>query len=48
MLEDARESIINVHYMMLIIAAKHKHVYARWKNILAYMTEKDLGSTKIH
>ena len=48
MLEDARELIINVHYMILTIAAKHKHVYARWKIILTCMIEKDLGSSKIH
>ena len=48
MLEDTRELIINVHFMMLTIVAKHKHVYARWKNILTSMIEKDLGSSKIH
>ena len=34
--------------MMLRIAAMNSHVYARWKNILTYMIEKDLGSAKIH
>ena len=48
MLEEAREIIIDVHFMMLQIAAKHKHVYQRWRNILTCMIEKDLGSAKIH
>ena len=47
MLEDARELIINVHYMILQIAAKHKHVYLV-ENILTCMIEKDLGSSKMY
>ena len=48
MVEEAREIIIDVHFMMLQIAAKHKHIYQRWRNILTCMIEKDLGSAKIH
>ena len=48
MLEKKRDLIINVHFIMLQIAAKNQHVYARWKNILTCMIEKDLGSAKIH
>ena len=48
MLENAREIIIDVHFMMLQIAAKNKHVYTQWRNILTCMIEKDLGSAKIH
>ena len=48
MLEEKRELIINVHFMMLQIAAKNQHVYARWRNILTCMIEKDLGSAKNH
>ena len=47
-LKEKRELIIDVHFMMLQIAAVNSHVYARWKNILTCMIEKDLGSTKIH
>ena len=43
-----REDIIEVHYIMLNIAAIHSHVYNRWKNILTCMIKKDAGSAKIH
>ena len=48
MLEEKRELIMNVHFMMLQIGAKNQHVYTWWRNILTCMIEKDLGSTKIH
>ena len=48
MLEEKREIIINVHFMMLKIASKNQHVYTRWRNILTCMIEKDLGSAKFH
>ena len=47
-LEDKRELIIDIHFMMLQITAVKSHVYARWKNILTCMIEKDLRSAKIH
>ena len=47
-MEEQRDLIINVHFMMLQIAAKNQHVYAWWKNILTFMIEKDLGSSRIH
>ena len=47
-LEDKRELIIDVHFMMFQIAAANHHVYARWENILTCMIKKDLGSVKIH
>ena len=47
MMEEKRDLIINVHFMMLQIAAKNQHVYAWWKNILTCMIEKDSGSSKI-
>ena len=47
-LEEKRELIIDVHFMMLQIAAVNSHVYAQWKNILTCMIEKNLGSVKIH
>ena len=40
--------IIDVHFMMLQLAAANSHVYTWWKNILTCMIEKDLGSAKIH
>ena len=46
MLEDKRELIINVHFMMLQTATKNQHVYTRWRNILTCMIEKDLRSAK--
>ena len=48
MLKEKREIIINVHFMMLQIAAKNQYMYTRWRNILTCMIEKDLGSAKIH
>ena len=48
MIEEKRDIIINVHFMMLQLAAKNRHVYARWRNILTCMIEKDVGSAKIH
>ena len=42
MLEEKREIIINVHFMMFQIVAKNQHVYTWW------MIEKDLGSAKNH
>ena len=47
-LEEKRELISDVCFMMLRIAAVNSHVYARWNNILACMIEKYLGSVKIH
>ena len=47
-LEQKCEDIINVHFNMLFIAAIHEHVYNRWKLILTFMVEKDIGSTLIH
>ena len=47
-MEEMREDIIEVHYIMLNIAAIHSHIYNRWKNILTCMIEKDAGSAKIH
>ena len=47
-LEDMWEMIIDVHFMMLQLAAANSHVYTWWKNILTCMIEKDLGSAKIH
>ena len=47
-LEEMREDIIEVHYIMLNITAIHSHVYNRWKNILTCMIKKDAGSAKIH
>ena len=47
-LEEKKELISDVPFMMLQIAAKNSHVYARWKYILTCMIEKDLESAKIH
>ena len=47
-LEEKRESIIDVQFMMVQIAAKNRHVYARWRNIFTCMIEKDLGSAKFY
>ena len=33
-IEEKRDLIINVHFMMLHIAAKNQHVYAQWKKYL--------------
>ena len=41
-LEETRKLIIDVHFMMLQIAAVNIHVHARWKNMLTCMIEKDL------
>ena len=48
MLEEKREIIINVHFIILQIAAKNQHVYTRWRNVLMCMIEKDLGSANIY
>ena len=48
MLEEKRELIINVHFMMLQIVVKNQHVYTWWRNIVTCMIEKDIGSAKIH
>ena len=47
-LEEKREAIIEMHFIMPQIAAINSHVYARWKNILTCMIKKYLGSVKIH
>ena len=47
-IEEKREPIIQVHFMMLQIAAIHSHVYKWWTNILTCMIKKDPGSAKIH
>lgn len=46
--EEMKEETIEVHYIMLNIAAIHSHLYKLWKNILTCMIEKDKGSAKIH
>ena len=46
--EEKRELIIDVNFMMLQIAAVNSHAYARWINIHTCMIEKDLESGKIH
>ena len=47
-LENKREMIIDVYFMMLQLAAANSHVYVWLKNIITCMIEKDLGSAKIH
>ena len=47
-IEEKREPIIQVHFMMLRIAAINSHAYKQWTNILTCMIEKDLNSVKIH
>ena len=46
--EEKRAPIIEVHFIMLQIAALCSHVYKRWTYILTCMIEKDEGSAKIH
>ena len=40
-IEEKREVIIQVHFMMRRITAINSHVYAQWKSILTCMIEKD-------
>ena len=47
-IEGKREVIIDVHFIMLNIAAIHSHVYKCWENILTCMIKKDAGSAKNH
>ena len=47
-LKEKREVVIEVHFMMLQFTAVNSHDYARWKNILTCMIDKDLGSAKNH
>ena len=46
-IDDQRQSIINLHHLMLQIAIKNRHVYQRWLDIITQMLEKDPGSPKI-
>ena len=43
-----RSAIIQLHFLMLDIAAKNKYVYARWKRIITQMIEKDPGCPKLY
>ena len=47
-IETKRAPIIEVHFIMLQIAAICSHVYKRWTYILTCMIEKDEGSANIH
>ena len=42
-----RSAIIQLHFLMLVIAAKNKYVYDRWKRIVTQMIEKDPGCSKL-
>ena len=43
-----RYELILVHFRMLSIASKNKHVYDRWKYIVTCMIEKHPGCPNIH
>ena len=45
---NLRALIIQLHFTMLQIAVKHKHVYDRWLTVVTQMIEKDPGSPKGH
>ena len=45
-IKEKSEPIIEVHFIMLQIAAIQSHVYKRWTNILTCMIEKDPGYDK--
>ena len=42
-----RQSIIDLHYLMLCISANNEYVYERWKTVVTQMIEKDPGCPKI-
>jgi len=42
-----RDIIIEIHWNILKIAIKHKHVYERWKTIVTQMIEKEAGNPKL-
>ena len=37
-----RSAIVQLHFLMLVIAAKNKYVYDHWKRIVTQMIEKDV------
>lgn len=45
-IEEKRDEIVQVHFIMLSIAAIYSHLYDLWLNILTSMIENDPGSAK--
>ena len=47
-IDEKRQAIIDLHYLMLCISDNNKYVYKGWKTVVLQMIEKDPGSPKIN
>ena len=46
-LVQMRTEIIELHWLILRIAIRNRHVYKRWKKVVTQMIEKDPGNPKL-
>jgi hypothetical protein len=48
LIEKQRMALIGAHVSMIKYAIKQSYSYARWKNVINVMIEKEPGSSKVH
>lgn len=47
-IEKQRKALIAAHVSMINYAIKHSYSYARWKNVVNVMIEKEPGNSQVH